>query len=109
MMASRRPCGGAFPRIADLITINLSQDMVDVVNCELQSGTETIPKLEDKFNAVCDKRRLQTYRPQTCRLADLQTCRLADLQICGLADTFGTHGEGGGDNCPRRFNPEEAL
>lgn len=52
MMASRRPCGGAFPRIADLININLSQDMVDVVNCELQSGTETIPKLEDKFNVV---------------------------------------------------------
>lgn len=52
MMASRRPCGGAFPRIADLISINLSQDMVDVVNCELQSGTETIPKLEDKFNVV---------------------------------------------------------
>ena len=46
--------------------------------------------------AVCDKRRLQTCRPQTCRLADLQTCRLADLQTCGLAETFGTHGEGGG-------------
>ena len=38
-------------------------------------------------SAVCDKRRLQTCRPQTCRLADLQTC--------GLAETFGTHGEGG--------------
>ena len=44
---------------------------------------------------VCDKRRLQTCRPQTCRLADLQTC--------GLGDTFGNHRErGGGDNCPRR-------
>ena len=29
---------------------------------------------------MCDKRRLQTCRPQTCRLADLQTCRLADLR-----------------------------
>ena len=53
--------------------------------------------------AVCDKRRLQTCRPQTCRLADLQTCRLADFQT--RSELTGR----GRDNCPRRFNPEEAL
>ena len=31
--------------------------------------------------SVCDKRRLQTCRPQTCRLADLQTRTFADLHI----------------------------
>ena len=51
-MASRAPCGGAFPRIEDLINVNLSEDMVDVVNRELQSGTEAIPMLENKFNMV---------------------------------------------------------
>ena len=81
-------------------------------------GWEQLKEVENLFQhllsivytTVCDKRRLQTCRPQTCRLTDLQTCRLADLQTCGLADTFGTHGEWGrGDNCPRRFNPEVAL
>jgi len=51
-MASRTPCGRVFPRIGDFINVNLSEDMVHVVNCELQSGTETIPKLENKFNMV---------------------------------------------------------
>ena len=45
---------------------------------------------------------LQTYRP-----ADLQTCRLADLQT--RSELTGSGGGRGGDNCPRRFNPEEAL
>lgn len=51
-MVSRTTCGRAFPRIGDLININLSEDMVDVVVSELQSGTEAIPKLENKFNMV---------------------------------------------------------
>lgn len=51
-MASRRPCGRVFPRVGDLINIDLSDDMVDVINRELQSGTEAIPKLENKFNMV---------------------------------------------------------
>lgn len=51
-MVSRTPCGGAFPRIVDLININLSEDMVEVVYRELQSGTEAIPKLKKKFNMV---------------------------------------------------------
>lgn len=51
-MASRRPCGRVFPRVGDLININLSDDMVDVINRELQSGTEAIPKLENNFNMV---------------------------------------------------------
>lgn len=52
MMASRRPCGRVFPRVGDLINITLSDDMVDVINRELQSGTEAIPKLENNFNMV---------------------------------------------------------
>lgn len=52
MMASRRPCGRVFPRVGDLININLSDDMVDVINRELQSGTEAIPKLENNFNMI---------------------------------------------------------
>ena len=52
MMASRTPCGRVFPRVGDLININLSDDMVNVINRELQSGTEAIPKLENKFNVV---------------------------------------------------------
>ena len=59
--------------------------------------------LHMELPTVCDKRRLQTCRPQTCRLADLQTCRLADLQP--RSELTGR----GRDNCPRRFNPEEAL
>lgn len=51
-MASRRPCGRVFPRVGDLINITLSDDMVDVINRELQSGTEAIPKLENNFNMV---------------------------------------------------------
>lgn len=51
-MASRRPCGRVFPRVGDLININLSDDMVDVINRELQSGTEAIPKLENNFNMI---------------------------------------------------------
>lgn len=52
MMASRRPCGRVFPRVGDLINITLSDDMVDVINRELQSGTEAIPKLENNFSMV---------------------------------------------------------
>lgn len=51
-MASRRPCGRVFPRVGDLINITLSDDMVDVINRELQSGTEAIPKLENNFNMI---------------------------------------------------------
>lgn len=51
-MASRRPCGRVFPRVGDLINITLSDDMVDVINRELQSGTEAIPKLENNFSMV---------------------------------------------------------
>ena len=51
-MGSHRPCGRVFPRVGDLININLSVDMVDVINRELQSGAEAIPNLENKFNMV---------------------------------------------------------
>ncbi|KAJ7360554.1 hypothetical protein OS493_015658 [Desmophyllum pertusum] len=51
-MATRTPCGRAFPRIGDFINIDISEDMRDVINTELQSGTEAIPMLESKFNMV---------------------------------------------------------
>ena len=51
-MASRTPCGRVFPRVGDLINLSLSDDMVDVITRELQSGSEAIPKLKNKFNVV---------------------------------------------------------
>ncbi|KAL9975097.1 hypothetical protein ACROYT_G012213 [Oculina patagonica] len=51
-MASSTPCGRAFPLIGDFTNIHLSEDMKDVINTELQSGREAIPKLESKFNLV---------------------------------------------------------
>ena len=71
-------------------------------------------------DAVCDKRRLQTCRPQTCRLADLQTRRLADLQTCRLADlrtcrhVRNSRGGGGGiiapaGSIPRRHSSNSRV
>ena len=65
----------------------------EISNCQInlrvyENHTHT------RHSPVCDKRRLQTCRPQTCRLADLQTCRLPDLQTC--RHVRNSRGGGGG-------------
>ena len=51
-MTSLTPCGRALPRIGDLNSIHLSEDMEDVARTVLHSGREVIPKLKTQFNMV---------------------------------------------------------